>query len=185
MWRKEPLHERLAREGGLSLPDPAPHDPGPRWGEAGIHGMHRAREWDAVLVAEAPDLAPDQVEFVVLPDGTLLVQDDLPDGALDPLAAALERSVSPPYRAEAVRRGERRFAVAARAIEVVELPEEIDGERIELTVYSGRRELSIDGERAFGSMPPLEQFAESRFAQYVLRADRLDEALWEVRVAPL
>jgi hypothetical protein len=186
--RKEPLHERLAREGGLNLPDPAPHDPRPRWGETGIHGMHgvqRPRQWDAVLVAEAPDYRGDEVHFVALPDGSLLVDEDVADGALEPLAEAVEQSVSPPYRAEAVRRGERRFAVAARAIETVEVPEQVDGDEVELTLYGGGREFRIDGERTFGSIPTLEAFAARRFGQYVLHAQRLDGTVWEVRLAPL
>jgi hypothetical protein len=183
--RREPLHERLAREGGLNLPDPAPHDPRPRWGESGIHGVHRPRQWDAVLVAEAPDLDADEVHFVALPDGSLLVDEDVPDGALEPLAEAVEQSVSAPYRAEAVRRGERRFAVAARAIETIEVPEQVDGDEVELTSYGGAREIRIDGERTFGSISTLEAFAARRFAQYVLRAQRLDGTIWEVRLAPL
>ena len=63
----------------------------------GIHGVSRARRWDAVATAEAPGLAGDEAEFVVLPDGTLLGEQ-----AQVPLAGALE--LEPPYRAEAVRR---------------------------------------------------------------------------------
>jgi hypothetical protein len=185
--RKEPLHERLAREGGLRQGEPAPHDTTPRWGEAGIHGVSRPRQWDAVVVAEAPELEAEEVRFVALPDGTLLVDEasDVPDGALEPLADAIEGSVTPPYRAEAVRRGERRFAVAARTIEVAEVSEEVSGDEVELTFHNGDRQLSIDGSRSFGSIRSLEQLAERRFPSYVLRAERLDGPLWEVRVEAL
>ena len=183
--RRGPLHERLAREGGLGPTETPPHDTTPRWGEAGIHGVARPRSWDAVVLATAP-YEGEGLSFVALPDGTLLTEDDdVPDEALAPLAAALETSVSPPYRAEAVRRGENRFAVAARVIDVTDVPEEIDGDEVDLTVYEGERELRVDGVRSFGSIPSLERLAASRFASYVLRARRLDEALWEVWVGPL
>lgn len=183
--RKEPLHERLAREGGLLQPEPAPHDTMPQWGEVGIHGVARPKQWDTVLLVEAPDLEEHEVHFVALPDGTLVVDEDIGGEVLAPLAEAVETNVRPPYRAEAVRRGENRFAVAARAIEVVEVPEEVDGDELELTVYGGERELRIEGARSFGSIRSLEQLAEERYTAYVLHAERLDGPFWEVQVGPL
>ena len=44
------------------------------------------------------------MHFTSLPDGTLLVEEDVPDGALSPLADAIEASINPPYYAEGVRR---------------------------------------------------------------------------------
>jgi hypothetical protein len=144
-WRRgEPLHERLAREGGLV--ERPPHDSRPRWGEVGIHGIHRQREWDTVASAEAPGLPGEELRFCALPDGTLVVDEDVPDGVLTPLAEAIEATVEPPYRAEAVRRGELVWAVAARRIEVRELPGNIADE-LELVedgqVTIGRR---LDGD---------------------------------------
>jgi hypothetical protein len=183
--RREPLHERLAREGGLGAPERQPHDTTPNWGETGIHGVSRPRKWDAVVLATAP-FEGEWTSFVALPDGTILTdQDDVADEALVPLAAALETSVSPPYRAEAVRRGKNRYAVAARQIEVVEVPEEVAGDEIDLTSFEGERELRIDGVRTFGSIPSLEALAHSRFPSYVLHAQRLDGSLWEVSLGPL
>ena len=57
--RGEPIHEKLAREGGLDLPrgvnevtGPPVIDPRhPLWQVAGIHGIPRVREWDAVTSA--------------------------------------------------------------------------------------------------------------------------------------
>ena len=69
-FRRESLHERLAREGGLD--ERPPHDTTPRWGAAGIHGVPRPRQWDAVATAEAPGLMRDEIEFVGLPDGSLV-----------------------------------------------------------------------------------------------------------------
>jgi hypothetical protein len=185
--RREPLHERLAREGGLVFGgEQPPHGTQPRWGEVGIHGLHRPREWDALGVAQADALPGDELAFVVLPDGTVLVDDDLPDDALAPLAESVEQMLSPPYRARAVRRAESLWAVAANAIEVVELPEETAGVEIDLTLQEGRRTLVLDGERAFGRVQALERLGEERgFDDYVVHAEHLDGALWMVEIAAL
>jgi hypothetical protein len=180
--RSEPLHERLAREGGLvsqPLPDPAP----PGWMETGIHGVHRPREWDAVVAVEAEGLNGDAVHFVALPDNTLLVDEDVD---AEPLAVALDDTVDPPYRAEAVRRGESQWAVGVRRIEVVDLGDDApDGHELTLTRRDGEQELLVDGAPAFGSIPALERLGESRAASFVIQGRRLVDRLWEVRVAPL
>jgi hypothetical protein len=181
--RREPLHERLAREGGLIAP-PEPLDTTPRWGGAGVHGVSRPRRWDAVGTASAPGLTGDEVTFVALPDRTLVVEDDLPEGTLEPLADAIEAKLQPPYRAEAVRQHETVWAVAARGIRVAELPPHVHGDTLELVAHEGRRELSVDGDVEFGTIPALELLAEGR-ESYVIRAQRLDGELWEVVVSPL
>ena len=181
--RREPLHSRLAREGGLLRPPAEPHDTTPRWGGPGIHGIARPREWDAVATAAAPALVADVLEFTALPDGTLLVDDELEDGALAPLADALERTIKPPYRAQAVRQGER-WAVGAQRIRVVELPSNVHGESLELVAHEGRRTLAIDDDREFGTIPALE-LAAGDLDSYVIRATRLDGDLWEMVVSPL
>lgn len=183
--RRESLHERLAREGGLTAGKPAPYDTTPRWGEVGVHGIARPRQWDAVVAVEAPELPGEEVHFVALPDGSLVVDEAVPDGALDPLAEALESHVRLPYRAEAVRRGGSRWAVAARAIEVVELPQEVSGDEIDLAVREGERTLSIDGLPSLAVVPALERLGGSRFDAYAVHAERLDGNLWEARVNPL
>jgi hypothetical protein len=183
IWRRgEPLHVRLAREGGLDPGERLPHDTTPRWGGPGIHGVPRPREWDATALVETSDLEGDEVTFVALPDGSLLVEDD---GEVEPLAAAVEGQIAPPYRAQAVRRDERRWAVAARQIEVAELPADVQGDELELTANEGERSLRVDGMPSFGSVPALERLGEARGESYVIHAQRLDGQLWEIRVAPL
>ncbi len=185
--RGEPLHARLAREGGLQIDERPPHDPGPRWGEVGIHGVARPREWDAVVTAEAPRLGVGQLEFVVLPDGTLVVDDDLDlePGALDPLAAALESQLQPPYRASAVWRGASRWGVAARRIDVVELPPDVRGDEIVVSVAGGERSTTIDGEPSWRRVPALERIGAERGESFVGRAQHLAELAWEIEVALL
>lgn len=186
-FRRESLHARLAREGGLQTDERPPHDPTPRWGEVGIHGVARPREWDAVVNAEAPRLGVGQLEFVVLPDGTLVVDDaeELEPGALDPLAAALEAHVPPPYRASAVWRGGSSWGVAARRIEVAELPADVTGDELVLSVSDGERSLTIDGGPSRRRLPELEKLGAARGASFVVRAERLAEQAWEVEVSLL
>jgi hypothetical protein len=186
IFRREPLHRKLARQARLddfAERDPQPVDPGPHWGATGIHGVPRPRLWDAVASAEAPGIQGDQMHFVALPDGDLVVDEDEPDDTLRALAEAVEETVDPPYRAEAIRRDGDLWAVAARRIQVAEI--EAAGDQIELVVSGGERHLTVDGERGFGSVPELERLGEQLGPAYVVRARRLDERLWEVEASPL
>jgi hypothetical protein len=183
--RRESLHARLARLGGLGLgAGPVePPDLLARLSGAGVHGLQRLREWDAVVTVDAPALRGDRAQFVALPDGTLLVEEGEDDVA--PLAEAVEAQLAAPYRAEAVRRHEALWAVAARSVEVVELDEDPGGDEITMTMRNGEREVLVDGARTFGSVPALERVAADRFDSYAVRAERLDGDLWEVEVSPL
>ena len=178
--RSKPLHERLAEEGGL-VERTAPSRPPFTGiiGEAGIHGVPRQREYDAVVATEAPDVEGENARFVGLEDGSLLVEEG--DGDLTPLADAIEQEVKRPYRATAVRRGETQWAVAARKLKVVRLPEP-GGDEVELSLRGDERTLVVDGNREFGSLPELEALASG---DAVIRASRLDGTLWEVRIDPL
>jgi hypothetical protein len=167
------LHVRLAREGGIPFGDDRPRPP---WDVSGIHGLHRPRRWDAVVTVAAPDVAGERAAFVVLPDGTIVIEDGADDPA--PLAAAIEADLSPPYRAEAVKRDGGLWAVAATSIEVVELPG-VGGDEIELVSQGSERTLVVDGQRSFGTIAALERHG------HVVRARRIDGELWEVDTDPL
>jgi hypothetical protein len=191
--RGEPIHEKLAREGGLDLPrgvnevaGPPTIDPRhPLWQVAGIHGIPRAREWDAVTSAVAPQLPGDETDFVVVEDGTIFTDDDLPDDALTPLADALEGLVEAPYHALALWQGADVWSVAAMRVTVVEVPEDIPGDKVELVVNEGERTIRLDDTETRADLPTLESFAAQQFGSFVLRATRLDDTLWEVTVLPL
>ena len=186
IFRREPIHKKLARQARLddfAERDPQPVDPGPHWGEVGIHGVPRPRLWDAVASAEAPGLEGDQVHFVALPNGDLLVDEEEPDDTVRALAEAVEETVDPPYRAEGIRRDGDAWAVAARRVQVAEV--ESPGDELELVVSGGERHLTVDGERGFGSVPELEQIGERLGPAYVVRARRLDDRLWEVEASAL
>jgi hypothetical protein len=206
--REKPLHEQLAEEGGLLLPDDprevsrdlseSPGEPaqaisaadmilGPRLSAdlLAVHGIPRAREWDAVASAVAPGLPGDELDFVALEDGTLIVDDDLPDDSLSPLADALEDGVPAPYHAFAFRQGEDVWTVAALRVDVVEVPEDVPGDEVDLVVNEETRTVLIDETESKAEIPSLEQFAAQQFGSFVLRASRLDDLLWEVTVLPL
>ena len=172
--RREPLHVKLAREGGLDADEPDLEGPRPPWDASGIHGIHRAREWDTVTTVEAPDLPGDKIGFVALPDGKLVVDEG--GGDLTPLADALD--LEPPYRAEAVHQSDALWALGARKIEVVELPG-VQGQLIELSSHGEERTLVVDGQREFGTVPALER------PDHVVRAHRIAGDSWEVETDPL
>jgi hypothetical protein len=183
IFRREPLHKKLARQARLEQ-QPEPFvDPGPHWGSAGIHGVPRPRRWDAVASAEAPGLTGDEVHFVAVPNGDLIVDEDEPPDTLAPLADAIEQTVEPPYRAEAVRQRDDVWAVAARRVQVASF--EAEGERIELVASEAGRTLTVDGNRAFGTIPELERLGRAEGESYVVRATRLDDMLWEIEADPL
>jgi hypothetical protein len=210
--RERPIHEQLAEEAGMLLPDD-PREEADRlrsgsddavWAEegltgvptptnrahplfdvAGMHGIPRNREWDAVTSAEAPDLPGDRVEFVALEDGTLFTDDDLPDDSLAPLADALESSVQGPYHALALRQAADVWSVAALRVAVVEVPEDVPGDKVDLAVNDGERTILIDDAATQAHVPSLEEFAAQQFGSFVVHASRLDDVLWEVTVLPL
>ena len=202
-WRRrETLHEKLLREGGLEAGPadaeppaplvPEPKHPGPlhfdvprAFEQATVTGLQRFREWDVTVTSEAAGLEGDEVSFVALPDGSLLVDEEAGDQSLAPLADALEELLRPPYRARGVRRHGDVWAVAASKIEIVDLEPDVAGDELELVVRAGERALTVDGARSFGSAPQLERLAERRSTEYVVHASRLDGSLWEVRIDPL
>jgi hypothetical protein len=152
-------------------------------GLVGIHGVPRARTWDAVASVHAPDLTGETVTFVALPDGTLVVEQDIPDDSLGPLADALEATIAPPYRAAAVRIRDDLWSAAAEAVVVVEIPR-LEGDVVELTMVEGERELTIDGNRTIRPLPALDLLTELH-GDVTMHAERVDGDLFAVDVFPL
>ena len=147
----------------------------PAWDAAGIHGLHRARQWDAVDDGRGADASSATGPSSSRCPPASSWSSDGPDD-VEPLAAPVERELAPPYRAEAVRRDGTLWAVAARRIEVVELPG-LDGEELELTVHGdertpGRRRRARRSARSRRSSGP-----SSR-----ARAYRIDGDVWEVEI---
>jgi hypothetical protein len=160
---------------------PLPHDPGPHWGEVGIHGLHRQREWDVVLTVEALRTEGEEQWFVVLADGRIVVEEGA--GSVSELEGAIP--LQPPYRAHAVRRPQGIWAVAARRIETVELVDDPGGDALELAWDGVERTVRIDGEPTLAGVPELERLGAARHDAYVVTAARLTGSTWEISVAPL
>jgi hypothetical protein len=186
--RKEPLHERLLREADFDVGSA----PSPRWDEPPapppfgfrdeLHGAQRPREWDAVVTATAPGVAGSELDFVVVEDGSVLMEQALPHGSLEPLCAAVEASVRRPYRARAVRQHDALWAVSARHVELVELS--VRGDELSLTVTRAGRELVVDGQPRRESVPELET-ASGYPEEFHAAGTRVVGDRWEVDVVPL
>jgi hypothetical protein len=142
----------------------------------GIHGLSRPRQWDAVVVVDAPELEGDRLEFVALADGRLVGEDERIPA---PLAHAL--GLARPYRAEAVRRTTTAWSVAARAIRVVELAAPAVGDEIEVVWDASGRRVEVDGEPTLVSFPELERLAGGNDA-WVVWARRIEGTAWEVEI---
>jgi hypothetical protein len=133
-FRREPAHVTLGRALNPTEDRRAP------WNSVGVHGLQRPREWDEVRTVEA-DVRGDRAEFVVLEDA--IVIEEGPDNVA-PLADAI--SLNPPFRAEAVRRGDRMWAVAARRIEIARI-EGVDSDEFEESEgHAVRRGWRLDGD---------------------------------------
>jgi hypothetical protein len=159
---------------------PLPHDPGPHWGEVGIHGLHRHREWDAVVTVDVVAAAGDEHAFVVLSDGVVVEEGD---GSAAAIATRL--SFPGPYRARAVRRDRSVWAVAVQKLETIELADDPGGDFVELAWDGLGRSVRIDGEPTLVGVPELERLGSARGDAYVVTASRLAGTTWEVSVAVL
>ena len=189
--RKETLNERLLREAGLDPaqmlgdPQPAPAEP-----PKAIVVASRVpdgtglspKEWDAVVTVTAPGLAGNRVEFTTIPDGDVIVGEDAGDADLAPLADAVERRVSPPYRAVATRQEGDLWGVGAKRIEVAHIPFPA-GDKLELSWNGAYEEFQVDGEASDVAIPPgLGALGRAAGDSFYLEATRIDGDLWEVRV---
>jgi hypothetical protein len=120
---------------------------------------------------------------VALADGTLVVEEDVPDGSLTSLADAIEAIVPAPYRAAALRTDDDVWSAVAEKISVVGLPG-FEGEIVDLTDVDGVREVSVDGGPTTQSVAPLDALADEH-GDVSIHAERVDGDLFAVDVFPL
>ena len=163
-----------------------PLDPGREWLAAGITGLQRQREWDAVATAEADGVEGDEVEFVALPDGSFVVESGAQGADPQPFANALGDDIATPYRALALKRPEL-WAIGAVSIEVERLDPDPRGDELELTWSGAELVLTIDERPAEPSQgAALERMAAQRIdGAYAAHAHRLRGDLWEISILAL
>jgi hypothetical protein len=149
----------------------------------GVTGVGPDRTWDAAIAAHAPALTGDSVTFTALDDGTLVVNEDVPEGSLSPVADALEEMVAPPYRAAAARHEDDMWTAVAESVQIVELTG-VDADEVELTVVDGERTLTLGDERTIGPLPALDALADEH-ESVAVHAERVDGDLFAVDVFPL
>jgi hypothetical protein len=149
-------------------------------GMPGLTGVERPRgPWDVLTTTHAPELATDSVTFVALADGTLVVDADVPDGSMTPLAEAIEKELEPPYEAAAVRAASGTWTVAAHGVLIAAAgPEE--GETAELARVGGVVTAKVDEvDIDPGSAPAgLAALLAGLDGDAVVTAERLDETTW-------
>ncbi|HZT83895.1 MAG TPA: hypothetical protein VE984_00545 [Gaiellaceae bacterium] len=192
--RRETLNEKLLREAGL---DPAqalgastsaPHEVAaqklvrPRLPDG---SSVDPREWDAAVTVTASGLAGSRIEFTTLPNGDLIVGEETGDADLSPLADAVEQHVRPPYRAVAQRQGGGVWAVAAKRVEVAQIPFP-DADKLALSRTGEAEELRVDEEPSDEPVPAeLERLGVGAGNSFYVEAERIDGDLWEVRATAL
>jgi hypothetical protein len=153
-------------------------DPARHWLAAGITGLARGREWDAIATVEGGGSVGDEAVFVALEDGRLLPEGRT-EADLQAMAGALAASIDPPYRALARRQPEF-WAVGAVSIEVVQLRDDPGGDSLEIVRTDEGLTTTIDDAPTGTPLPELERLGEARGSTYVVRANRLDGPLFEV-----
>ena len=150
---------------------------------AGVTGTGPGRTWDAVVSAHSPTLTGDAVTFTALEDGTLVVDQDVPDDSLAPIAEAVEQMLEPPYRAAAAKSEGDVWTAVAESVRIANLPG-VDADLIDLTVVDGERTLTADGEVTTRLVPALDELA-AEHESVALHAERIDGDLYAVDVFPL
>jgi hypothetical protein len=188
--RDETLNEILLREAGLGEsagPQPAAPPPEPAVPLAPLDPSAGARPGvaDAMVVVRAPQLDGESIEFVTLPGGDVIVEEERGDADLSPLADAVEATLAAPYRAYAQRQHGDLWGVAATEIDVLSFSCDA-GDEIELVRLGGRRTVTVDGAPSDLQIPELERAGEEQpGGDYTVSAQRIDGDFWEIRAAAL
>jgi hypothetical protein len=195
--KQETLNEQLLREAGLESAQELGDAPPPPLPPAELPQTALARagvvdgsavgpkEWDAAATVTAPALMGDRIEFTTIPNGDVIVGEETGDADVSPLADAVERNLSPPYRAVAQRHDGETWAVAAKRIQVARIPFP-EGDKLEFSQHVEYGELRVDGEPSDALVPPeLERLGEVLGDSFYVEADRIDGDLWEVRATAL
>jgi hypothetical protein len=181
--RDDLLAALMGAQAGGFLAQPPGLDGEQRLGIAGISGVPRGRTWDAVGSASCPGLPGDEVTFVTLDDGTIVVDADVPDDSLVPLADAIEATLRPPYRVAAIRSEGEIWTAVAESVRIVELPG-VGADVVEFTSIGGEQTLKLDGEPSADGIAPLAEIA-GEAGDVVISAERVDGDVFAADIFPL
>jgi hypothetical protein len=186
--------------GPEQAPDHPPVDPlALRWVEAGVSGLARRRDWDAVEIVDVPELEGvplEELRFARLADGTIVSDEAPPIGpaVLERLADRAAEVVRPPFEALAARRTRLQWCVAVREVRLAEigLPPIQAAELVLAIGPSGEPELLVDGAPPAAMTPELEsaqaileRAGRARYDAFVARARRVASERWALSVDPL
>jgi hypothetical protein len=171
--KDEPLHRRPESEEEFVSAGEASKSDGEDAGAEEPRGI--------VVSLLAPNVEGDYAAFVSLPERLLVVEEQEGESDLGVFADAVEKRLSAPYRARALRVDERRFVVVAREIETVELPGLSGEELLVFALPDGQRTQVLDGKTLTLSRPELELVIEES-APCLLRLENVDESVWELNV---
>jgi hypothetical protein len=169
---------------------------------AGVTGIPRLRDWDAVVVVELPELERSEIgeiEVVAPESGDVLLHADdaVPHHVGERIAAALDEEVDRPYEALAVRQDGLRWSAGARMLRggtTLDFPAGLPAASLELAVApDGAVELRADGDIVDPGLSPLfaeaaaelERHGRAKFQFFVARADKVAEGSWQLTMDPL
>ena len=180
---KDDVLDRLAVAwAGISPPYRPPDwsgDPGP--GLVVLTGAPRELLWRAVVSASAPDLEGSEQRFAVTKDGRIVIADSIPTKAVEPLVAAIENEIDPPFCAVAVQDEGDVWVAAANPAEIVDLVD-VPGQTIEVSNVARITTTRIDGADSDYRFPQLEDLIDGDGA---LVAHRFTGDTWIAEVFPL
>lgn len=165
-------------------------------------GIHRLREWDAVVLVELPELEASllsEFELLAPVDGEVQAQADegIPRRTVERVAAALDAEADRPYEALVVRKDRRRWSAGARQLSLgdsIQLPAGFPASSLEvIRTPEGALETRVDGEEMDPALAPLvvdvvaglDRRGRQRFESFVVRADKVAEGSWQVTIDPL
>jgi hypothetical protein len=169
---------------------------------AGITGIPRLREWDAVVLVELPELEASlltEFELSAPIEGDVRARADegVPRRMLERIAETLDAEVERPYDALVVRKDRRRWSAGARTIrlgDTIELPAGFPATSLEVVrTPEGALETRADGEEVDPALAPLivevvaalDRRGRERFESFVARADKVANGSWQLTIDPL
>ncbi|MCY4087620.1 MAG: hypothetical protein OXG37_12260 [Actinomycetia bacterium] len=169
--------------------------------EAGVSGLARMREWDAVRLIEVPELENDRLSAFSFRLGfghaIELASDgpaSLPAGVVQRFQKTL-RHIKPPAIGRATRRSAVIWSVAARRLGQTAIKLDAPATVCELSVAlppAGEAVRLVDGEEPAelspelaGLLDELERLGRERFDRFAVSAERLDERFFGVQIDAL